>query len=151
VEIVAVAPAAEAVGAFEKFIADAGVPLGSDGGEIGHGMEMEVVGVVGADNHGEGVLEAERFGEIEIETLGVLLLHAIVDGGGVICSRGFVENGGEGGAGIFNVEIEVAGEERFVDQESATEIGFALDGDVCSGFDVLGEEFGEDDLLGEKF
>jgi hypothetical protein len=114
-------------------------------------MEMEVVGVVAPDNHGEGVFEAERFGEFEIETLGVLLLHAIIDGGGVVCSGGFVENSGEGGAGIFNVEIKVAGEKRFVDQESATEIGFALDANVGAGFDVLGEEFGEDDLLGEKF
>jgi len=32
VEIVAGTPAGEAVGAFEKFVAYAGVPLGSDGG-----------------------------------------------------------------------------------------------------------------------
>src|SRR5271169_6769925 len=144
-QIVAVAPAAKAVGAFEEFIANTSVPLGSDWGEIGHGMEMEVVGVVAADNHGKGVFEAKRFGEFEIETLGVLLLHAIVDGSGVVCSRGFVQNGGKGGAGIFNVEIEIAGEERFVDQESATEISFALDVDVGAGFDVLGQEFGQDD------
>ena len=36
VETVAIAPAAEAVGAFEEFVADAGVPLGSDWSDIGH-------------------------------------------------------------------------------------------------------------------
>ena len=38
-----------------------------------------------------------------------------------------------------------------MDEESAAEIGFALDGDAGAGFDVLGEKFGEDDLLGEEF
>jgi hypothetical protein len=38
-----------------------------------------------------------------------------------------------------------------VNEESAAEIGLALDEDGGLGFDVLGEEFGEDDLLGEKF
>ncbi len=151
VEIVAVAPAAEAVGAFEEFVADAGVPLGSDRSEIGHGAEMEGLRVVSADDHGESVFEAERFGEVEIEALGVLLLDAIVDGGGVVGAGRFVEDGGEGGAGVFDVEIEIAGEEGFVDEESATKIGFAIDGDVGAGFDVLGEELGQDDLLGEKF
>ena len=114
VEIVTAAPTAKAVGVFEKFIADTGVPLGSDWGEIGHGMEMEVVGVVTADNHGESVFEAERFGEFEIETLGVFLFHAIVDGNRVVCSWGFVQNGGEGGAGIFNLEIKIACEQRLM-------------------------------------
>ena len=38
-----------------------------------------------------------------------------------------------------------------MDQEGAAEIGFALDVDGGAGFDVLGEELGEDDLLGEEF
>ena len=64
---------------------------------------------------------------------------------------GFVEDGGEGGAGVFDVEVEVAGEQSFLAEERAAEIGFAIDVDAGAGFDVLGEEFGEDDLLGEKF
>ena len=35
VESVALAPAAEAVGAFEKFVADADAPLRGDGGDVG--------------------------------------------------------------------------------------------------------------------
>ena len=67
------------------------------------------------------------------------------------CRGGFVEDGGECGAGVFDVEIEIAGEERFLAEERAAEIGFAFDVDAGAGFDVLGEEFGENDLLGEKF
>jgi hypothetical protein len=71
--------------------------------------------------------------------------------GGVLVIGRLVEDGGEGCTSVFNVEIEIAGEECFVDEECAAEIGFAHDGDVGSGFDVLGEELGQDDLLGEKF
>jgi hypothetical protein len=38
-----------------------------------------------------------------------------------------------------------------VDEKRAAEVGLALDGDGGLGFDVLGEQLGEDDLLGEKF
>ena len=38
-----------------------------------------------------------------------------------------------------------------MDEERAAEIGFALNVDASAGFNVLGEEFGEDDLLGKKF
>src|SRR4029077_19139854 len=50
-----------------------------------------------------------------------------------------------------DVEVEVAGEERLLAEERAAEIGFAFDVDASAGFDVLGEELREDDLLGEKF
>ena len=111
---------------------------------------MEALRVVAANDHGESVFEAERLGEVEIEALRVLAFDAIVDRGAVVAG-GFVEDGGEGGAGVFDVEIEIAGEEGFVDEESAAEVGFALDVNVGAGFDMLGKELGEDDLLGEKF
>ena len=38
-----------------------------------------------------------------------------------------------------------------MDQQRAAEIGFAFHVDAGARFDVLGEEFGEDDLFGEKF
>jgi len=151
VEMVAVGPAAEAVGTLEEFVASADAELGGNGHEVGHGVEMVLAGIGEADDHGKGVGEAERFGEVEVELLGVLLFDAIVNGRGVVGAGRFVEDGGEGSAGVFDVEVEVAGEESFVDEEGTAEIGFALDGDAGAGFDVLGEEFGENDLLGEEF
>src|SRR6267378_398866 len=149
-EIVAIAPAAEAVGALEEFVADAGAPFGGDGSDIGDFLQMEIFGVVAADDHGESVFKTERLGDFEMEAIGVELLDAAVDGGGITL-RSFIQDGGEGGAGVFDVEVELAGLECFVDQESAAEVGLALDGDAGAGFDVLGDELGEDDLLGEEF
>jgi hypothetical protein len=149
-EGVAFAPAAETVGALEEFITDANAPLGSERRDIGDFLQMEILCVAATDDHSEGVFETEGFGNFNVKALGIELLDAIVDGGGIACRR-FVEDGGEGGAGVFNVEVEPAGLESFVDEESTAEIGLADDGNAGPGFDVLGEEFGEDDLFGEEF
>src|SRR5260370_40446201 len=69
-KIVAIAPAAEAVGALEEFVADAGAPFGSNGGNVGDFLEMEIFGVVAANDHGEGVFETERLGGFEMRALG---------------------------------------------------------------------------------
>lgn len=95
VKIIAIAPAAKTVGAFKKLIADADAPLGGDSGEIGHRAEMEAHGIIATDDHSEGVREAERLAEREMEAAGILLFDAIIDrNGGVIGRRSFVEHGG---------------------------------------------------------
>src|SRR2546426_7540256 len=99
--------------------------------------------------HGKSVFEAQRLGDFEMKAIGVELLDAVVDRGR-IARRSFVEDSGERGAGVLNIEIEVAGFEGFVDEERAAEVGLAHDGDSRASFDVLGEEFRKDDLLGEK-
>jgi hypothetical protein len=150
VEGVAVAPAAETVWALEEFITDADAPFGGERRNVGNGVEAGDFGVVAADDHGKSVFETERLGDFEAEALRVELLDAIVDGGGV-AGRRFVEDGGEGGAGVFDVEVELARLESFVDEERATKVGLADDGDAGAGFDVLGEELGKDDLFSEEF
>ncbi len=82
-EAVTFAEAGEAVGALEEFVADAGAPTGSDGNNFGDFSQMEVLRVIAADDHGEGVFEAERLGDFEMEAIGVKLLDAIVNGRGI--------------------------------------------------------------------
>ena len=76
-QAVALAEAAVAVGALEKFVADAGAPSGSDRDDVGDFAEMELLGVGAADDHRERVFESERLGDFEIEALGVALLDAL--------------------------------------------------------------------------
>ena len=68
-----------------------------------------------------------------------------------IAGRLFVQNGVQRGAGVLHVEIDLAGLHGFVNQQRAAEIGFALHVDAGARFNVLGEQFGQDDLFGEKF
>jgi len=149
---VALDEAAIAVGAFEEFVADTGAPARSDRNDVGNCLEMELLGVGAANDHRKRVFESERLSDIEMEALGIASFDALVDGArvGVVGGR-FVEDGGEGGAGVFDVEVEVTREECFLAEERAAEIGFSVYMNTGAGFDVLREEFGEDDLLGEKF
>ena len=112
-------------------------------------MEVKIFGVITADDHGKSVFETERLGDFEMKALRVELFDAMVNGAG-IALRGFVEDGSESGAGILDVKIELAGFKGFVDQEGATQICFTINGYARSGFNVLGEKFGKDDLLGEE-
>src|ERR1700730_7365431 len=137
-QAVELAPAAEAVWALEEFVAEAGPHFGGVWDDVAGVSEVEALRVFAADDHGEGVLEAERLRDFEIKTLGVALLDALVDvvrvGAG-----GFVKDGGQGGAGVFDVKVEVAGEESFLAEERAAEIGFAVDVEAGAGLDLLGE------------
>src|SRR5216684_2920712 len=111
---------------------------------------MKFFRVIAADDHCKSILEAEWLGDFKMEAVGVELLVAVIDGGGITLGR-FVENGGERGAGVFNVEVELAGQECFVDEECAAKVSFSNDRDAGFGFDVLSQKFGEHNLLGEKF
>lgn len=61
-EVVAIAPAAETVGALKEFVADARAPVGSEGGDVGGSAKMQAAGVLAADDHGESIFKAERLG-----------------------------------------------------------------------------------------
>ncbi len=150
VEIVAAAPAAEAVGPLEKFVADTGAPLGGEGNDVGDFLEMEIFCVVAANHHGEGVFKTERFGDFEVEALGVELLDAVVHGDRITLRR-FIQDGGQGRAGVFDIQVEFACQESFVNEERAAEVGLALNGNAGFCFDVLGKELRENDLLGKEF
>src|SRR5229473_3515525 len=111
---------------------------------------MKFLRVIAADDHGESVFEAKRLGDLEMEALGVELPDAIVDRTG-IALRSFVEDGGQRCARVFDVQIELAGEQRSVDEERAAKVGLSNNGDTGFRFDVLRQEFSKHNLLGEKF
>jgi hypothetical protein len=149
-ESVAVAPATETVGALEEFVADADAPFGSKRCDIRDFLQVEVPSVVAADNHGERIFEAEGFGDFEVEALSIELPDAVVGGGGIASGR-LAEDGGQGGAGVLDVEVKLAGQESFVDKEGTAKVGFADDGNTGTRFDMLREKLGEDDLFSEEF
>ena len=128
-------------------------------GGFGEGVEIEAVGVIAADDHGEGVFEAEGRLYFDVEALVVEAGDGVehpVGGAVGLWGEGLFEDGGEGGAGVFDVGVDTAGDEGLVAEVGTGEVeaafyglGVAL---FCGdGFDLLGEEFAEDDLFGEVF
>src|SRR6266849_83085 len=96
---------------------------------------MKIFRVVSTDDHGESVFEAERLGNFQVEAFGVLLLDPVGDSVRVVvrCDTlvvriwRFIEHGSKRGACVFDVEIELASEQRFMDKKAAAEICFTLD------------------------
>src|ERR1700682_5199937 len=124
-QAIELAPAAEAVRTLKEFVAEAGAHLGGVRGDVAGVAEVEALGVVTANDHGEGVLETERLGDFKIETLAVALFHSTVNIVRIAAGR-FGENSGKSGAGVLDVEVEVAGEEGFLTEERAAKIGFVF-------------------------
>src|SRR5207247_11030609 len=102
-QIVAMAPAAKSIGAFEEFIADTGAPFGREGNDIGNLLKMKSLGVVSANDHGASVLKAEWLGAFAGKALGATLPETIAGGGAITPSR-CVQNGSPGRAAASNVK-----------------------------------------------
>ena len=72
---------------------------------------MKAAGGVAADDHGEGVLETEAGEDAD-------LVELVVEGGdggvdeGWVAVDGLLEDGGESGAGVFNVSASMRPEMR---------------------------------------
>src|SRR6266481_7842610 len=111
---------------------------------------MKFFRVIATDDHGESIFKAKRLGDFKMEAIGVELLDAIVDSAR-IALRSFVQDGGQCRAGVFDVEVQLACEKCFVDEECAAKIGLSDDKNAGFRFNVLGQEFSEHNLLGKKF
>ena len=66
-----------------------------------------------------------------------------------IAINGLLQYRGECGAGVFNVGVDAAGNQRLMADVTAGEIEAALDLQMCFRFDLLREQLAEDDLLSE--
>ena len=62
---------------------------------------------------------------------------------------GLLEDCGERRAGVFDVGIDAARNERLIADVAAGEVETALDFETGPGFDLLREQLAEDDLFGE--
>ena len=120
-------------------------------------MEVEARGFVAAHDHGEGVFEAEAGFDFDFVSLIVELRDGGEDGGFVVGGwERLFEDGGEGGAAVFDVGVDATGDEGLMAEIAAGEVEAAFDflrmAFACElGFDLLREQFAEDDLLGEVF
>ena len=139
-----------AVGALHEFVAEAGTPLRSEGGRLRDGFQTQAASVIAANFYGEGVIKSEGLADVEIETAGILGLDLVVNLLG-IAGRRLFQNRGERGAGVFGVDIDAAAQNGLMADVAAGEIEAAFYRKMGCVFDLLGDDFAEDELLGEIF
>ena len=140
--------AAVTVGPLHELVAESGAPVGGVGGGLGDGFKVQAAGVFAPDFDGEGVVETEGPADCEMEALGIFSLDAGVD---VFFAafRILFEDGGQGGAGVFRVDVDASAEDRLVADVAAGQVETALDREMGFVFDLLGDEFAKDELLGK--
>ncbi|MEY2413784.1 MAG: hypothetical protein QOD84_2390, partial [Acidobacteriaceae bacterium] len=66
-------------------------------------------------------------------------------------SRSFFQNRSESGAGVFRIDINPSAENCLVTDVSPRKIKTPLNGEMSFVFNLLGNDFAEDQLLGEVF
>src|SRR5579863_4853967 len=101
---------------------------------------MKSLGVVAADDHGEGVFKAERRAGGDLVAGFVETLNCGKDARGVSI-KWLLEDGGEGSAGVFNVGVDAAGDQRLLADVAAGEVEAAFDLESRFGYDLLREQF----------
>ena len=118
--------------------------------EVRDGAQFEFLRVFIANHNGKRIVESERRANVKTEAIPVGISNRAVDRLGVIGGR-FGQDGGESRARIFGVEVHLSGEHGAVADKRAAQIQPAIDPQGCMGFDLLGQQLGEDDLFGEIF
>ena len=68
---------------------------------------MEPARVVSANDHGEGVFKAKRIGNCDVVSRSVEPAHGIENGLWISIDR-LLEDGSEGGSGVFNVGVDAS-------------------------------------------
>src|SRR6266851_4183879 len=83
-----------------------------------------------------------------MEALLIFGLDAIVNRSAIGAGR-LLQDCSQCGAGVLGINIDASGEDALVRDVSSAEIETPFDRKMSFVFDLLGDEFSEDDLLGE--
>jgi len=100
----------QAVGALLKLVAHAETPIGRVLRGLGECGEVQAAGVIATNDHGEGVFKTQRLGDGDVVALGVEAPDG-VESGLRVTVDGLFEDCCQGGAGVFDVGVDAAGNE----------------------------------------
>src|ERR1700722_7486554 len=139
-----------AVGALHEFVAESGAPFWRVRRGLRDGFQAQKASIFTSNFDGEGVVEAEWRANHQGETLCIFRLDFVVN----LLSpavRAFFQDCSQGCAGVFGIDINAPSEYGLLADIGASEIEAGFDGKMGFGFNLLGDDFSEDELLGEVF
>src|SRR5205823_463265 len=100
------------------------------------------------DLDGESVIEAKGLTDFKVEPFGVLRFDLVVDLFGIV-GRSLFQDCGERGTSVFGIDVNAAAENCLMANVAASKIETAFDRKMGFVFDLLGDDFTEDELFGE--
>src|SRR5215471_2665119 len=103
---------------------------------------MQAARIIAANFNGEGVVEAQGRTDCQVKTAGVLTFHPVIDLVGFI-SRLLLQDRGQSGTGVLGINVNTAGENALLADESPREIEATVDGNVGFGRNMLRQDFPE--------
>src|SRR5579863_5559967 len=133
------------VGPLHELVAESGAPLGRVARRFRDGVEIQAPRVRAADYDGERIVEAQGLRHDQSKPPRILLFDARIDLGRVAL-RLLLENRR---ARVLRVNIDAPRENRLVADVAAREVEAPLNEEVGARFQMLGNQFAENGLLGE--
>src|SRR5439155_20499745 len=109
---------------------------------------MQTARIFSADLDGECVIEAESRADGQVELLFVFGFHTIINS---LFVRGWTcfQDRSQRGSGVFGIDIDAAGQNALMRNVGPAQIKTPLDGKMSFVFDLLRDDFAENDLLSE--
>jgi hypothetical protein len=137
-----------AIWTFHEFVTESGPPVRSIRRGIGERTELKPARGLAANDDGEGIVEAQRVHDFQVETRGVLAFGLVVHAPGVAFYR-LLQNGGERSAGVLHIGVDSPRQQRLMADVGAGEIKPPLHVQPRLRFQMLRKHLAQDSLLGE--
>ena len=115
-----------AVRPLHEFVSKTSPPLWRIGRSLGDGAQVEFARIIAANHHRKSVVESQRRTEREAEPAFIALLHTLIDIL-LVAARLLFENGGQGRAGVFGIEVDASGKDGLMANKGSRQIKTALD------------------------
>ena len=135
-----------AIGPFHELITKPRSPSRRVGGCLRQRLQVQAACFLTTDFHRKGIVEAESGSQRESQSLLIFTLHTLVNPG-ALTLRLLFQNGGQGGARVFRINIDSTRQDSLMADVGSGEVkaAFYLEGSV--GFHLLRHELAQHQRL----
>src|SRR5215469_13842836 len=134
--------------ALHEFISKTGTPLRGKLRSLRQSPHIEPSRLFSANLHGESVVETKSGTYSESKPSLIFSLHALKYVA-LVAGYGLLENCRQSGARVFGIDIDASGEHRLLTNVGSCQVKAPLDFKISARFDLLRNQFAEDERLSE--
>src|ERR1700730_361032 len=105
------------IGPFHELVTKPGSPSRRVGGCLRQRLQVQAACFLATDFHRKGIVEAESGSQRESQSVLIFTLHTLVNPG-ALTLRLLFQNGGQGGARVFRINIDSTRQDSWLEDES---------------------------------